>query len=81
VDTETEGQIREALDRLIKGRTTIAIAHRFSTLRNADRLMVLEQGKLVESGSHAELLAQPDGLFRRLSEQQQQLSEIVAVGG
>lgn len=50
VDTETERAIQDSLDKLIKGRTTISIAHRLSTLRNADRLIVLDNGKLVESG-------------------------------
>jgi len=81
VDTETEGQIRQALDRLVKGRTTIAIAHRFSTLRNADRLVVLEKGKLAEFGTHEELLSDENGVFRRLSDQQMKLAEIIAVGG
>ena len=56
LDTQTEKQIQTALDRLIKGRTTIAIAHRLSTLSNADRLIVLDKGKLVEMGSHTELM-------------------------
>ncbi len=56
VDTETEQQIQEALERLVEGRTTFAIAHRLSTLRNADRLLVLERGKVVEHGTHDELL-------------------------
>jgi ATP-binding cassette, subfamily B, bacterial len=56
VDTETERQIQAALDTLIQGRTTIAIAHRLSTLRKADRLLVLQRGRIVEVGSHAELI-------------------------
>ena len=81
VDTETEGQIRQALDRLVEGRTTIAIAHRFSTLSHADKLIVLDKGKVVEVGSHEQLLAQEDGLFRRLSDQQTALARIVEVAG
>lgn len=57
VDTETERQIQAALDTLIQGRTTIAIAHRLSTLRKADRLVVLQRGRIVEIGNHFELLA------------------------
>lgn len=81
VDSETEELIREAIERLIKNRTTFAIAHRLSTLRSADRLIVLEEGKLVEIGSHAELLAKEEGTFKRLVEIQSNLSSIVAVGG
>src|SRR5690606_1426198 len=66
VDTETEKLIQEALDRLIRGRTTIAIAHRLSTLQNADRLLVMKDGRIVESGTHEELLSRPDSLFRHL---------------
>ena len=55
VDTETEREIQEALDNLIRGRTTIAIAHRLSTLRKANRLAVMERGRLVELGPEAEL--------------------------
>src|SRR6185436_17336404 len=66
VDTETERHIQEALDRLVTGRTVFAIAHRLSTLRKATRLFVIEDGKLAESGTHAELLAKPEGIYRRL---------------
>jgi ATP-binding cassette, subfamily B, bacterial len=74
VDTETEREIQEALDRLIHGRTVIAIAHRLSTLRRASRLFVIEQGRLVESGTHRELLAIEDGVYRKLYELQLQLA-------
>jgi len=73
VDTETEHQIQEALDRLIAGRTVFAIAHRLSTLRKASRLFVISEGRLAESGTHRELLAKPDGIYRRLYELQLQL--------
>jgi ATP-binding cassette subfamily B protein len=74
VDTETEREIQQALDRLIAGRTVFAIAHRLSTLRRAARLFVIEDGRLVESGTHRELLARHDGRYRRLHEMQLQLA-------
>ena len=61
--------MQQALDRLIAGRTTLVIAHRLSTVRNADRIIAMEDGRIVEIGSHAELLA-ADGLYRRLYEMQ-----------
>ena len=64
VDTETELEIQAALDNLIRGRTTLAIAHRLSTLRRADRLVVLERGQVVEEGQHEELLALKGAYFR-----------------
>jgi ATP-binding cassette, subfamily B, bacterial len=73
VDTETERQIQEALDRLIAGRTVFAIAHRLSTLRRASRLFVIEKGRLAESGTHQELLAVDGGIYKRLYELQLQL--------
>jgi ATP-binding cassette subfamily B protein len=73
VDTETEHQIQEALDRLIAGRTVFAIAHRLSTLRRASRLFVVSQGRLAESGTHRELLGKTDGIYRKLYEMQLQL--------
>ncbi len=73
VDTETEHNIQEALDRLVTGRTVIAIAHRLSTLRRADRLLVVKDGRIVECGSHAELLAVDGGVYRHLHELQHQL--------
>ncbi|NQU43858.1 ABC transporter ATP-binding protein [bacterium] len=75
VDTETEVEIQTALERLVENRTTFAIAHRLSTLRKANRLLVLEQGKLVEIGSHEELIAS-GGLYNRLVGMQSQLSKM-----
>jgi ATP-binding cassette subfamily B protein len=74
VDTQTEIQIQEALDELVRGRTTIAIAHRLSTLRNAQRLVVLERGRIVEMGSQDQLMA-AGGLYRKLWEAQTQAEE------
>ncbi len=79
VDTETEKQIQEAIARLTAGRTTFAIAHRLSTLRNADRLMVMERGKLVELGTHDELLAMPEGVFKKLVNMQQEVNQLNAI--
>jgi ATP-binding cassette subfamily B protein len=64
VDTETELEIQSALDNLIRGRTTLAIAHRLSTLRRADRLVVLDRGQIVEEGHHEDLLARKGHYFR-----------------
>jgi len=64
--TETERQIQQALDRLMQGRTSFVIAHRLSTVRHASRIYVLDQGRVVEQGTHDELLARPDGLYAEL---------------
>jgi subfamily B ATP-binding cassette protein MsbA len=69
LDTESERLVEEALERLLKGRTTLIIAHRLSTVRRADRLCVLERGRLVEEGSHDDLLAR-GGLYARLYQRQ-----------
>lgn len=69
VDTETEKEIQKALDNLVKGRTTIAIAHRLSTLRKADRLVVMDRGQIIETGTHEDLLIK-QGMYYRLYQAQ-----------
>jgi ATP-binding cassette subfamily B protein len=78
VDTETESLIQAAIERLVEGRTTFAIAHRLSTLRKADRLVILEKGEVAESGTHNELIAN-EGLYRRLVDIQSELSSMKAI--
>jgi ATP-binding cassette subfamily B protein len=67
LDSESERLVQIALERLMQGRTTFIVAHRLSTIRTADRIAVLESGRVVELGNHVELSAKPDGLYRRLS--------------
>jgi ATP-binding cassette subfamily B protein len=74
VDTETEILIREALDRLMVGRTSIVIAHRLSTIQSADRIVVMHKGRIREVGSHQELLAER-GIYYRLYQLQYQEQE------
>lgn len=69
VDSETEKEIQKALDNLVQGRTTIAIAHRLSTLQRADRLIVLDRGQVVEEGTHDELMAR-EGAYYNLYQAQ-----------
>ena len=74
LDTETEKLIQDALNRVCAGRTTLAIAHRLSTLRNADKLLVLDKGKVAEFGTHAELLAQK-GIYYKLVMAQRKMAK------
>ena len=75
VDTESEFLIQNALENLMKGRTTVAIAHRLSTVKNADKLIVLDGGQIVEEGTHDELVEVDGGLYKKLVEMQTQLGK------
>ncbi len=77
VDTETEAEIREALERLMQGRTTFIIAHRIQSLMNADQILVLDKGRVVQHGTHDELIAQP-GLYRQIYELQTRIEDELA---
>ena len=79
LDTETELQIQEALETLVRGRTTIAIAHRLSTLRNADRLIVMDRGQVVEAGTHEELMM-TGGMYAKLVKQHYEALKMKGVG-
>ncbi|MBT5832547.1 MAG: ABC transporter ATP-binding protein [Candidatus Latescibacteria bacterium] len=79
LDTPTEKKIQAAIARLVEGRTTFAIAHRLSTLRSADRLVVIDEGKVAEEGSHEELMER-QGIFYRLVKTQQESTAVVGVG-
>ena len=81
VDTETEMEIQAALENLIRGRTTIAIAHRLSTLRKADRLVVLDRGQIVEIGNHDTLMDKQGAYFRLYEAQTRKLDDDALGGG
>ena len=70
--------IQEAIEALVEGRTVFAIAHRLSTLRNADRLVVIDEGKIAEIGTHEELLAKEDGIYKKLGDMQQEVNKLRA---
>lgn len=74
VDTETEEAIQASLDRLVKGRTTLSIAHRLSTLRGADSLVVIDDGKITESGTHAELIEKKGTYYKLMQLQSKALA-------
>jgi ATP-binding cassette subfamily B protein len=74
VDTETEGEIRQALERLMEGRTTFIIAHRIQSVMNADLILVLNRGRIVQRGTHDELMAQ-EGIYRRIYDLQARIED------
>jgi ATP-binding cassette subfamily B protein len=80
VDTKTELLIREALNRLLSGRTAVVIAHRLSTIQHADRILVFHKGRLREQGAHQELLSQR-GIYFRLYQLQYKEQELHNGGG
>ncbi len=80
LDSESEQAVQEALDRLMRDRTTFVIAHRLSTIVNADWIVVLDAGRVAEQGTHAELLTRPDGLYRKMVALQFRWEEAVDSG-
>ena len=76
LDSESERLVQDALDQLMVGRTSFIIAHRLSRVRAADRIVVIREGTVAETGTHAELLENKDGLYRRLSEFQFDLDRV-----
>ncbi|XP_006900932.1 PREDICTED: ATP-binding cassette sub-family B member 10, mitochondrial-like [Elephantulus edwardii] len=74
LDAENEYLVQEALDRIMKGRTVLIIAHQLSTIKNANMVAVLNQGKITEFGKHEELLSKPDGIYRKLMNKQSFMS-------
>jgi len=81
LDSKSERAIQEAIEEFVVGRTTLVIAHRLSTIRRADRILVLDQGRIVDEGTHQQLMDRPDGIYRRLYESQFAVSEPVAQTG
>ncbi len=77
VDTETEAEIRGALERLMEGRTTFIIAHRIQSLMNADQILVLDKGRIVQRGTHEELMAQ-GGMYRQIYDLQARIEDELA---
>jgi len=72
---ETEAEIREALNKLMENRTTFIIAHRIQSVMNADQILVLDKGEVIQSGTHEELVTQMDGMYRRIYDIQTKIDE------
>lgn len=77
LDSVSEKLVQEALEKLIKNRTTFVIAHRLSTIRNADKIIVLEKGKIAEMGNHEELIKNPEGIYRNFWELQSAIQKAI----
>jgi ABC-type multidrug transport system fused ATPase/permease subunit len=75
LDSESEKLVQEALDKLMLGRTSVIIAHRLSTIRDADRILVVDRGQIVESGSHDELILNTEGIYHNLSKLQFEIND------
>jgi len=75
VDTETEAEIRDALNELMENRTTFIIAHRIQSVMIADLILVLDKGRIIQTGTHEELVAQADGMYRRIYDIQTRIDE------
>jgi ATP-binding cassette subfamily B protein len=75
VDTETEADIRDALNELMEDRTTFIIAHRIQSVMVADLIVVLDKGKIVQMGTHEELITQMDGMYRRIYDIQTRIDD------
>ncbi len=76
LDSESESLVQEALDKLMQGRTSLVIAHRLSTIRNANKILVMDKGKIIESGTHNELILNPDGFYFKLNKMQFELNAV-----
>ena len=70
LDSESEILVQEAIERMMKNRTTFVIAHRLSTIRNATRILVIDRGKILQAGTHQELMLKENGLYKKLYEMQ-----------